>query len=129
MIKVKVTISELEVFANYLQTCLTSEAKTGDLVKEYFLADAIKHLYQRANKKLYDADHEFLDRSVKVTKESTLKIMNCEVLALSVFFKRLPVHNYILSVEREILEQMPVDIIKVLNPTHSVFKTTSNEVD
>lgn len=115
MITVKATVSEFAIFSQYLDSCITGEAKTIDRVKEYFMATSLDNLNKRLKSKLADIEI----KRKKISGPTALKIEDWEILSLSIFFNRYHVHTYIQQLENDILNQMPTEIINILNPVRN----------
>ena len=118
MITVKATVNEWDFFSRYLDGCITGDAKTIDQVKEYYLAMSLDSLNKRIKTKLAAIE---IQRK-RLTGPTSIKIQASEILALSIYFNRYQVHSFIQEIEKNILNQMPTEIINVLNPINHVNK-------
>jgi hypothetical protein len=87
-------------FKNYLEDCIKSDAKTIDLVKEYFIA---KHVQQVIHKlEIIISKYKI----AQVYKVKSIRISELEVLALHSYFSRYQLQTYLIPLEQEILETL-----------------------
>lgn len=117
MIKIKGTYRELEALCHYAQACMVGKNKTADRVKEYMLAHSLKMMHRRLYNRGNNVFHEFVEgiRDKKGKEKSyTVKIENDEVLALCIYFKRMPVPVFLQPLEHSILTQVPKDVSDIM---------------
>lgn len=112
MIKIKSSILELTEFSRHLTNCTTYNAKSGDLVKEFYLSYSIEKLNTKILKKIFA--HKIDNKQAATI---TIKIDNAELIALSIYFSRYQTHPYLLKLETSIISQIPSELINILKPT------------
>jgi hypothetical protein len=94
MPKVKIEHAELEVLTKYLNSCLTNDAKSIDLVKEYILARLVQDVYYKCQQLLLK-----YQQSRTYTNTRTLSINDLEILALQHYMSRYVVPDYLRPIE------------------------------
>ena len=116
MIKIKATISEFNEFHKYLLNYIVSDVKSGDLVKEYFITEAIDSVNKKIQKKMFS-----VEMSGKNYGLLSIAIETRELLALSIVFKRIIAHSYLSNIENSLLSQIPVEVIKIIKPNSIIL--------
>jgi len=128
MIRIKAYTGELHEFVKFLNLCISSEAKTIDTVKEYYLTCSLTELSKRIIKKLFTNSME----GVKYAGQLSVKVTEPELVALSIYFARHEVHPYLKRIETDITGQIPGELIGILKPNTTLnpdsYETTLFEI-
>ncbi len=116
----KHSFNEWDVFSQYLDTCILQGVKTDDKVKEYFFVSSADKLNQRIKKKM----------AIKTIqrdnyKPFSIQVELTELLTMSIYFNRYPVHSFLRSLETSFLNLLSPELLKVLTPTYSTTDETN----
>lgn len=115
MPKVKIEPQQLETFVHYLRGCLVSDVKSIDVLKEYVFARLVQDVYYRCLQLQLKYQQQRIYTGTK-----SLSFTDIEAVALSLYFSRYEVPNYLMPLQHAISETSREDSVLINVLTNNV---------